>query len=394
MKKIRVKNNPLNYTIDAKNLLIFFPLLVIIGKVVRWTIMVETLINMSKGWGYASEIINGDWDFAFLGISDVLNGSPGEDTNMYLMFKIFRAMCLNIPDDFYSFEIAITLVWGLMLFLLFKKITKKILVSEFMFVSIAVIVLNVYCFSLSKETFQMLYFYLLFFVMYSNTIPDKNKFKMAVAVIIFSTFTFRTYYFLIIVFAFAALKLTAYAIRKKPNKSNFNVLVVYLGLVGLYAAIMLALNLLMPTLYTRMADSLLLASEATSSADTYIENVFATSSSDLVAVILEYAIVVLRLLFPVELIGLGVKYFPYIIYQFCMSLFMIRALKSYATNTKTQNVALLIMLGFVFTSATFEVDYGAWIRHGAVTLPTLLLMIGMIKPKKIPEDLNKKEVCK
>ncbi|MFI3326635.1 MAG: hypothetical protein R3Y35_10765 [Clostridia bacterium] len=382
MQKIRIKNNMLNSTIDAKNILLIYPLLVIMGKVVRWTIMVETLINYSKGWGYIDDILYYNYDFTFLGVNDLLNGSHGEDTNMYIFFKIFRAICLNIPNDFYSFEVAITIIYGLILFILFTQIKKEISILEFVFVCLAIMVLNVYCFSLAKETFQMIYFYLLFLVLYTDKIPEKRKFLSALAVILLSTFTFRTYYFLIIVFTLVAFFLVEYAIKKKPDNPMFNVLVVFLGLVGLYSLIMFTLKFTMPTLYLRMTSSLLWASTATSSSNTYTENWIATSSYDTLDVILEYAIYVLRLLFPFELVRLGLKYFPYIVYQLCMTGFVIRTLKSYVTNTKAQNVALLFMIGFIFTSATFESDFGSWIRHGVVTLPLLLILIGMVKPKE------------
>ncbi|MFI3326690.1 MAG: hypothetical protein R3Y35_11050 [Clostridia bacterium] len=382
MKKIRIKNNILNSTIDAKNILLFFPLLVIIGKFVRWTLMYGTLVSMSKGWGYVSGILYGNYSFTFLGINDLINGSPGEDTNMYIFFKAFRALCLNIPNDFYSFEIAITIVYCIMLFILCKQIKRVISVSEFIFVCLAIMVLNVYCFSLAKETFQMIYFYMLFLVLYTDKIPENKKFLSAVGVILLSTFTFRTYYFLIIVITLVTLLLVKYAIKKKPDKPIFNVFAVFFGLIGLYAIMMFTLKFAMPVLYTRMADSLLWASAATSSSNTYTENWVATSSYDTVAVIIEYGLYVLRLLFPLELMSLGIKYFPYIVYQLCMTGFMIRTLKTYITNTKAQNTALLVMIGFVFTSATFESDYGSWIRHGVVTLPLLLIMIGMIRPKE------------
>ncbi|MFI3326551.1 MAG: hypothetical protein R3Y35_10315 [Clostridia bacterium] len=383
MKKIRIKNNILNSSIDAMNILLFLPLLVIIGKILRWTLMYSTLISVSKGWGYVSEILSGEHTFTFLGINDLVNGSHGEDTNMYLFFKVFRALCLNIPNDFYSFEIAITIVYSVILFALCKQIKRQILVSEFIFVCLAIMILNVYCFSLAKETFQMIYFYILFLVLYTDKIAKNRKFLAATIVMLFSTFTFRTYYFLIILFTLVALFLVEFAVKKKPDKPMLNVVIVFFGLISSYAIMMFVLKSTMPSLYLRMADSLLWASSATSKSNTYTENWIATSSYDTVNVILEYGIYVLRLLFPFELLSLGIKYFPYIVYQLSMTIFTLTTLKTYATNAKSQNVALLFMLGFIFTSATFESDFGSWIRHGVVTLPLVLIMIGLINPKEI-----------
>lgn len=390
MKNRRPRRNILLETIDSMYIIYFFPLLIVIGKVVRWTMMVDTLINYSKGWGYIDTILNGSVSFSFFEAEDVLAGSEGSDSNMYLIFKLVRTLFLNIPDDFYEFEIAITILWGIMLFLLCTYIKKRVNVVEFVFVCVGIIVLNVYCFTLAKEPFQMLYFYLLFLVIYSTKISDNRKFIVGSLVILFSVATFRTYYILILVFAVAAILLIKWMTKnkKQENIKPIGIVGIYLGLVGTYLAMMGVLKMTFGVLYIRMAECLLYASDATSSSNTYIENMVTNSTGNVVLVALEYGLVVLRLLFPIELLSLGVKYWPYIIYQFAMSILMIGTLRNYNKNTKIQNVSLLFFIGFVFASGTFEVDYGAWIRHGAVTLPLVLLMSGIINQNYLEKKVE------
>lgn len=389
MKKIVVKNNLLEKNIDSKYLLLFFPLFIIIGKVVRWTIMVDTLVNMSKGWGYVSTIINGsNIPFELFSAEDALAGDNGGTNNMFLLYRLIRLLFLNIPDDFYEFEIAITIFLGIILFILFTKMKKTITISEFIFLGISIIVLSVYCFTLAKEPMQMLYFYLLFWVLYTNRIPEKWKLVAAVSVIILSAATFRVYYVIFLVFAFPFI----FFMRKYKEKEMTvcNVIVLFVKMCSIYLAMMLILMVVLGSLYTRLAESLLFASDATSSANTYIENLVTNSTGNVFLVFIEYSLVVLRLLFPIELISLGIKYWPYIIYQILMTFSMIKAVKNYNKSTTLQRVATAFFVAFVFGSATFEVDFGAWIRHGAVTLPLILLMTGTIENKSEKSEV---EIC-
>ncbi|MFI3327164.1 MAG: hypothetical protein R3Y35_13490 [Clostridia bacterium] len=388
MKKIVFKNNILERTINTKYIILLLPIFVIIGKVVRWTIMVDTLINQSKGWGYVNVII-GDVDIPFVLFSaeDALAGEYGGTNNMYLLYRVFWNLCLRIPNDFYSFEIALTLLFTFILFLLFCKLKPNLLVSEFIFISLAVIVLSVYCFSLAKEPMQMIYFLLLFLVIYTDKIPDNKKLIAAIAVILFSAATFRVYYVIFLIFGgvfFLVIKLF-----KKEKLTNWNIVLIFLFMVVTYFVMLSILYVALPSLYHRLADSLLYASVATSSSNTYMENIITQSKTNVLIVALEYGLASLRMLFPFELVTLGVKYWPYIIYQLCMTFMFIKSLKTFNTNSKIQNIALIVFVGFVFGSATFEVDFGAWIRHGAVTLPVMLLMLGNIKEKILPSEVEK-----
>lgn len=377
-----------NRMIDSRLILLFFPLLMVIGKVVRWTIMRRTLINMSKGWGYVDVILNQTVTFHFFEAEDVLEGEVGSDAIVMLFYKFIRKLFFDIPDDFYDFEIVTTLILGILLFILCTKIKYYVTVMDFMFLGIAVMVLNVYGFSLGKESVQMLYFYLLFIVLYTKKINDKYKLLYGSLVILFSAATFRTYYVLILVFTYAFVFFMKFVSLRQDAIPYLTRKIVglYIKMVGVYLGIMCVLKVVLGDLYERLASSLLFASEATSNSNTYIENVITDSMGNVFLVVLEYGVMVLRLLFPFELLSLGVKYWPYIIYQLCMSIMMIRTIATYRENTKTQNVALAFFVGFVFASATFEVDYGAWIRHGVVTLPIILLMSGMIERREHGRD--------
>ena len=133
-------------------------------------------------------------------------------------------------------------------------------------------------------------------------------------------------------------------------------------------------------LYVRFKDSLLFASDATSSSNTYIENIIVPYLGDnIIGLWLEYIIVVIRLSMPLELISLGIKYWPFILYQVLMTYYAVKGIVTIRENSSTKNIALLLYFAFLFASASFEVDYGSWIRHCAVTFPILLVMVGIVE---------------
>ena len=161
LKRVRFK---------SRQFILLVPLFILIGKLVRWTLMKSTLVNMSKGWAYPDAILNGPWSFSFFGIDELVEGNIGQGDNAITFFKIIRKICLNIPTDFYSFEVCITILLGIIMFLILTKTKPLIDLLEASFIALVVMVNSVYCFSLGKEAFQMIYFIALFLFLKSEYI--------------------------------------------------------------------------------------------------------------------------------------------------------------------------------------------------------------------------------
>lgn len=383
----------LDAQIDARVLLVLYPLLLILGKIVRWTIMRGTLVNMSKGWGWIDPITEGNWSWQFFGLDELTEGDIGQGDNVYTFFKFFWTFLWGrVPESFVGFEICITITFGFFLFLVLAGMKKRLSLIEGAFVCLSVIVMSVYCLCLSKEPFQMFFFLLMYMVLRSRVIPENAKLYAGYLVIFLSVCNFRTYYALIFCFA-VTYQILCVKIRK-PGRviRHYNrngqvswpmLLMVYLVMVLVYFVMMLALSAVSNDLYLRFRDALLYASDATSGSHTYIENLISINETDPIVptVTLEYALVVLRLLFPFELVQNGPKYWPYVLYQLFMTMFMFKSLRNMRQNSPTQNAATIIFVGYVFASATFEVDYGAWVRHCAVTIPMVLVSNGIIGEK-------------
>lgn len=384
-----------NYKLSSKSLILLYPVFMIIGKIIRWTIMYGTLVAMSRGWGVVDPIINDKFQFQFFGVEEIMATSSDSWGNAIAIFKILRAMFGFVLDSFQTFEVAVTIVWGFFVLLILTQLKESLDIIQWMFIMLSCMVLNIFDFALAKEPIQMIYFILIFCILISNQLSARQKELASYGVIILSILTFRVYYVLILFFAFI-FKYTMKIILKfkktlkeikKGQLALYKVIILFFVMFLSYFIFMVGLQVVNGELYKRFADSLLTASEATSSSNTYIENIIADETTTNVLLIsLEYIVVVFRMTFPVELLRLGVKYYPYVAYQMFTSILMLRALFSYRKNSKEQNIALILYMGFLFASCTFEVDFGAWVRHGAVTFPVLAVMIGATKLRRKREE--------
>lgn len=396
MTKSFAERHPvLGMRVDSRVLIALFPVLIILGKVVRWTVMYGTLINYSKGWGWVDPIMQGDWSWQFFGLEEVTEGDIGQGDNVISFFKaLWATIWGGLPASFEEFEIFITVTFGLLFLLVLLGMRRRLPLIEALFVCLSCGVMSVYCFCLSKEPFQMVFFLLMYAVLHSGIIPERQKLFWSFGVILLSASCFRTYYTLILVFAVMCwwqlnrAENRARSYRQHGGKLGWaSIVKLYLLAVALYFAMMLLLSVANGELYDRFQDTLLYASDATGSSNTYIENVLSINENNpnILSVTVEYAVVILRLLFPFELVSNGPKYWPYIIYQLCMTAFLLRSLRDYRNNTRAQNAALIVFLGYAFASAAFEMDFGSWVRHCAVTTPIVLVMSGIcpvVRPRE------------
>lgn len=383
----------LGMKIDSQVLLALFPLLIILGKIVRWTVMRGTLVNFSQGWDWVDPIMNNGWSWQFFGVEELTEGDIGQGDNVITFFKaLWATIWARLPETFQEFELFITITFGVLFLLVLLGMRRKLPLLEAIFICLSVGVISVYCLCLSKEPFQMAFFLLMYAVLHSGRIPERQKLYWGYGVILLSASCFRTYYALILFFAIVCRwyldRAEAPAAGRKVYAGQLrwkSIFLVYLLAVAAYFLMMTFFSLANTELYARFRDVLLYASDATSGSNTYMENIIAVNENNpnVFSITAEYALVILRLLFPFELIGNGPKYWPYIIYQLCMTFFMLQGLRNFHRNTKTQNAALTILIGYVFASAAFEVDFGAWVRHCAVTVPIVLIMAGICPPKRI-----------
>lgn len=352
-----------------KNLLfLFIPLMIILGKIIRWTVLKSVLVDMSIGNGMIVNIVNGNTCFS------MLSKASGADPtgNSVALFSLINFLNLKTTVEF---EIFITVVWNFILILLISKSKKTFNTLEFMFLIVSVAVLNIWDFCLAKEPVQMLFFLFIALVLMSNKLSNKNKYILTIFIILLSVLFYRIYYILIIGF-FVVVYLICEKFLLKTNKINKKT--VFKLLIILAFVYFIMLNII-KGIDIASYDELIRVRTRSGQAHTQMVNIF--KSTNLVLFSIDYFIMIIRMMFPIELLIMGVKYIPYVFYQILVSYFMINNFVSIKKISATKKIAVYLYIAFLLASATFEPDFGSWVRHEAATIPVLLILSNVIEVK-------------
>lgn len=345
------------------NILLFlFPFLIIIGKIIRWTLMKTVLVDNGIGYTFLNYISSGNVKFSILSDEFVMDTSGNASFIFYYLGKIF-----GISNTYISYEILITILWNAIVLYLIIKNKKSYSMRELLFLILSVIVLNIFDFCLAKEPIQFLYFLLIYFVLKSTKLSMKGKYIMSILILLLSVLTFRTYYLLIIVFFIVCHVLCSIFINSKSGNKILKIFCLLLLISFVYFMMLNVAKIIAPSSYSQLLRVRLRVSSASSD----MRSLF--MSNNLVIFSIDYLLMIIRMLFPLELIRLGPKYLFYIIYQLVITKFVFDKIKTIKNNNAQVNLALYIFLGFLCASATFEPDFGSWVRHETVLFPLMLI---------------------
>lgn len=355
-----------------KNIIIFlFIFLIIIGKVVRYTIMKETLVEPGIGHSMianvASRIILFGLTFDSKEAEDSISASDNA-TSFFSLINFFKI------STYEGMEIYISIIWNLLLLLLIFRVKDSLSIFEFIFLTLSIVVLNIFDFCLAKEPVQMLYFILIYFVL-TKCKSFKKMFILTMLIILFSAITFRLYYILIIPFMLFCFALFYVCFKKIKKLEIKHIIIICISIFLFYFIILNICNLVAPNIF----NELLRVRLRTSSAATDMRAIF--KSTNLLVFCLDYLIMLIRMLIPFELLRLGPKYLLYIIYQLMITFIIFKSISKYKNLNQASKVALYLIVSFIMTSATFEPDFGSWIRHEAVIFPIILILNNILKEK-------------
>lgn len=361
-------------------LLILFPIMVIAGKVIRWTILKSVLVDMSIGNGMISEILTGTGTFISLaetGISDAAG-------NASVFFRLINIFELTTTVQF---EIFISILWNLILVMLILKSKKTLNFMQMVFLISSIAVLNIWDFCLAKEPLQMLFFVVIYYVIVNSHLTIKMKYTLSILVILLSVLYYRVYYILIIAFLILVAILCNKWLLKLEKVNKKTILILLVSLVFSYFIMLNCIKFIDSASY----NELIRVRTREGIANTQMVNIF--KSTNLGLFCLDYLIMILRMLFPIELIPMGIKYCPYVIYQIIVSYFVIKDIIHIKENTKSENLALYMYIAFLLGSATFEPDFGSWVRHEAAIFPILMIITNIVRIKtnklEVKEDEKK-----
>ena len=339
-----------------------FIILVLVGKVVRYTILKTVLVDSGIGHYFVNPILYGDLHFTILDTDSMVGEAGG---NAIVIFKLINFFKLS---SYTSWEIYISAIWNMILLALLVGLKKKIDIKQLVFISLSIMVLNIFDFTLAKEPIQMLYFILMYLVLCSMNISEKTRYLCIIGVLLLSAFTFRAYYLLIIMFMVLIKILFKFFIFNKEKVTFKNIMYLLLSIVGFYFVFLNIVKIAMPSEYSELIRVRIRSSSAASD----MKNIF--MSSNLLIFSFDYVLMLIRMLCPVELLRLGVKYIPYVIYQLVITYYIIKGMRNIRNNGKIKNLALYLYIGFLLASATFEPDFGSWVRHETVAFPIMLII--------------------
>ena len=339
-------------------------IIVIIAKIIRHTILKSTLVDASVGDGYINSINSGFRKFTI----SFTGEAAGYNTISF--FGLFRFLGLATTFDY---EIFITILWNFLLLLLFSKLKNKVSLLEFIFLCMSVAVLNIWNFCLAKEPIQILYFTLIFYILMSKKLKNKSKFVLSLIVIFFSCITYRNYYILIFLFSICSYFIIDKFIVK-CNKIGFkDIIKVILSFGIIYMLLIIFSKKYFLDYYNQFMN----LNTSVTGAKTDLGGIF-RSTNPIIATI-DYIILIIRMLFPVELMHFGLSYIIYAAYQIILTMLLFKSFKNVKNNSYIENFALYIFIGFLFVSGIFEPDFGSWIRHEAATIPIILIATRLIR---------------
>lgn len=355
--------------------------LIIISKIVRWTIMRPQLVNMSIGWGYVPKIqstpFQGFEAASFFGASNSIT-HVGDNA-----ISFFQMLDLGFTS-YQSWEVYITIIYNILIFLCVKNFYERNPLAGFKencFIYLNVAILNIFCLNLAKEPYQMVFFLLMALAISVPKTYRAKSFALIIALILTILYSRKYFglvlmYFLILNYVIEKLfgkTRTAYitpSVAKKKVYGKLLLLVVLFGVLHYFFMSFLQIN--NADTYNEMVAA---NSRDQTPAASEITPFFPNSNPALLAV--DYFIKIFRLMIPIELlIKLKVTYLFLLVYQGLLLSFLVRTFKNRdKLFNPTRTIAMYLYFAFLLCSAAFEPDFGSWVRHQGVAFPVILLLI-------------------
>lgn len=372
-----------SFFINTTVIVISMIFLILGAKVVRWTIMKEVLVDQGIGYGMMSAITNNSFAIIDSSIQTEEELSATERSS-----SIFKAINFFELTTYEEFEVYITVLWNVLLLVIIFTLRKKMDIFQTIFLVLTILVLNIFNFNVAKEPIQMLYFILMYFVIINKSLKDSFKYILCFGILYWASKTFREYYILIALFMLGASWICKTFMLKKDKLNFMDIIIVICALgVGYFLLLTIAKNV-MPDEYAELVRVRTRETDARTDISNWITN----DDSNLVLFSLDYLLMLIRMMVPVELLSFGPKYWPYVIYQVMITYYVIMALKNIKKNNKSKNVAVYVYLGFLCGSATFEPDFGSWVRHEAAIAPIFFIMADMYKFTQSKTELQTKKL--
>lgn len=186
---------------NLKTLSLYYIPLILISKLIRWTILWNVLIGHSIGFRMVIDINKGTFDpfHSSIGNFDEGGTSGIALSNAEALFSAINILGLN---TYIQWEIFFTIVFNIIIYSLvyqFYQTTPNINWKQNTLIYMSIAILNIFCLNMSKEPYQLIFFTLMGYGII-KTRTYKNKSIWLGFVLILTILFARKYYVLVLFF--------------------------------------------------------------------------------------------------------------------------------------------------------------------------------------------------
>ena len=322
--------SPNNTAKNISRFYLWFIPIIIASKIVRWTVMYMKLVVMSIGNGMAVRMYLGMYQFKVSGLSQTSSASSVAESNAGALFRAINFFnCIWIQD----WEIYISVLFNIFTLIMvvdFYKRTPQAGLKENIFIYLGVAILNIFCFCLSKEPYQMLFFFLMAMAIIAGRTYQQKSILLGGALFL-TILLSRKYYGLVFIYYFFLQYIVRYLFdnidfQSKHGKKKLitNIFITSIIIGVSYFFLLSYLSTSSESTYNEMMNANYRDMNRASVADSEIVPFFSKGNRLLATV--DYVIKIFRLMFPVELLIKGkVKYLFFIAFQVLLAFFISRA---------------------------------------------------------------------
>lgn len=306
---------------NISRLYFWAPIIIIASKFYRWTFMLYSLIYMSIGWGMADRIAKGEGIW----------GGPGAGVLRNAEWFFYHINFLNI-ETFRGWEWFFSIVYNIAFIAIIIQFYKKnpfVGAKENYFIYLNLAVLNIFCFTMSKECYQVLFWFLLSWCILHFEGHKKKTIALTAGLVF--TFIFARKYYALIALYFYVIEFYVNNflsnIDTSTSKGRKRLIWNIVSLFAIFAIFhFFFMGFMSETNEDQYNEMVRVNTREGSGADSEIAPIF---KGNRIMLTLDYFIKIFRLAIPIELL---VKpkptYLITIAYQGLLALFLYRAFKN------------------------------------------------------------------
>lgn len=290
------------------------------------------------------------------------------------VFGFIRLIFPFHPNTTEQWDLLLAIVGWFVIVILAFWVSKKqglLLSDSLLFLAMSALS-SMYIYMLSKDVIQVFIFLSAYLILYFLNSRYMALFLIGL-LFLFEGLVWRPYYCIVAVFLFIFVFLFPY-LRSNIKRQCYFILALFVALVFSLLLFSFVMKLASPGSYVQIVDQHGVTREDYTSvvAASGIKSVIPVSSASPVPLfVVNWAINIVRLLFPVELFLKGPYYWVFAIYQIFISFRAIRTAVKGDSSWKMYAI-LAVYFSFVVASGAFEPDFGSWVRHETAAFPFLI----------------------